>query len=50
MQFARQDTLPSYKVPDWHNFSWELLEKLVAPLLAVAKKFGASIASDGWSD
>ena len=42
----------------WHlKFSWKLLdkaygstEKLVTPILAVAKKYGASIASDGWSD
>ena len=57
MKFARQNPLQKYKVPHRLKFSGELLknayestEKLVAPILAVAKKFGATIASDGWSD
>jgi hypothetical protein len=57
MKFARQYPLQSYKVPNRHKFSGELLdkayestEKLVAPILAVGKKYGATIASDGWSD
>jgi hypothetical protein len=57
MKFARQHPLQSYKVPDRHKFSGEVLdkayestEKLVAPILAVGKKYGATIASDGWSD
>ena len=43
-------------MPHRLKFYWELLdyayestEKLVAPILAVAKKYGATIASDGWS-
>ena len=57
MKFARQNPLQSYKVPHRHKFSGELLdkayestEKFGAPILAVAKRFGATIASDGWSD
>ena len=57
MKFARQYPVQSYKVPNRHKFSGELLdkayestEKLVAPILAVGKKYGATIASDGWSD
>ena len=51
MKFARQNPLQSYKVPHRLKFSGELLdnayestEKLVAPILAVAKKYGATIA------
>ena len=57
MKFARQYPVQSYKVPNRHKFSGDLLdkayestEKLVAPILAVGKKYGATIASDGWSD
>ena len=46
MKFARQHHLQSYKVPHWPTFSGELLdnsyestEKLVALILAVAKKY-----------
>ena len=53
MKFARQYCLQRYKVPDRHKFSGKLLdkayestEKVVAPILAVAKKYGATIASD----
>ena len=55
MKFARQNPLQSYKVPHSHKFSGKLLdksyestEKLVAPILAVAKKYGATIVSDGF--
>ena len=55
MKFARQNPLQSYKVPHRHKFSGELLDKayestkkLVAPILAVPKKYGATIASDGF--
>jgi hypothetical protein len=57
MKFARQYPLQSYKVPNRQKNYGELLdkayestEKLVAPILAVGKKYGASIASDGWRD
>ena len=57
MKFARYNPLQSYKLPHQLKFSGELLdkayestEKLVAPILAVAKQYGATIASDGWSD
>ena len=44
LKFASQNPLQTYKVPNRHKFSGELLdkanestEKLVAPILAVAK-------------
>jgi len=57
MKFAKQNPFQSYKPPSRKRLCGELLdqaykstEQLVAPLLAVAKKYGATIASDGWSD
>ena len=51
IKFSRENLLQSYKVPHQLKFSGELLdsayectEKLVAPLLAVAKRYGATIA------
>ena len=51
MKFARENPLQSHKVPHRLKFSGELLdnvyestEKLVAPILAVATKYGATIA------
>ena len=51
MKFARQNLLQSYKVPHRLKFSGELLnnayestEKLVALILAVKTKYGATIA------
>ena len=51
MKFARQNQLQSYKVPHRLKFTGELLdnayestEKLIAPILAVATKYGATIA------
>ena len=51
MKFARQNPLQSYKVPPRLKFLGELLdnayestEKLVAPILAVKPKYGATIA------
>ena len=55
MKFTRQNPLQSYTVHHLHKFSGELLdkayestEKLVAPILPVPKKYGATIASDGF--
>ena len=57
MRFAKQNAFQSYKAPSSKRLSGELLdqaykstEQLVAPILAIAKKFGATIPSDGWSD
>ena len=51
MKFARQNPLQSYKVPHQLKFMGELLdnsyeftEKLVALIVAVAKKYGATIS------
>ena len=51
MKFARENPLQSHKVPHRLKFSGELLdnvyestEKLAAPILAVATKYGATIA------
>ena len=57
MKFTRQNPLQSYKVPHQLKFLGNILdnackstEKLVVPILAVAKKYGATIAKDGLSD
>ena len=57
MRFAKQNPFQSYKAPSRKRLSGELLDQaykstqqLVAPILAIAKKFGATISSDGWSD
>ena len=57
MKFAKQNPIQSYKAPSRKKLSGELLdqaykstEQLVAPLVAIAKKYGATIASDGWND
>jgi len=57
MKFAKQNPLVNYKTPSRKKLGGELLdqaytstEQLVAPLLAVAKKYGATIASDGYSN
>ena len=57
MRFAKQNPFQSYKTPARKRLSGELLdqaykstEQRVAPILAIAKKFGATISSDGWSD
>ena len=54
MRFAKQNPFQSYKAPSRKRLSGELLdqaykstEQLVAPILAIAKKFGATIPSDG---
>ena len=54
MRFTRKNPHRSYEEPHCLKFSGELLdkayestEKLVAPILAVAKTYGATIASDG---
>ena len=54
MKFARENPLQSHKLPHRLKFSGELLdivdnayestEKLAAPILAVATKYGATIA------
>ena len=57
MRFAKQNTFQSYKAPSCKRLSWELLdqaykstEQRAAPILAIAKEFGAKISSDRWSD
>ena len=57
VKFARKKPHQSIKEPHRLKFSWKVLdkaygfsEKLVAPILAVAKQYGVTIASDGWSD
>jgi hypothetical protein len=57
MKFSKQNPFQSYKTPSRKKLSGELLDKayesteqLIAPHLAAAKKFGVTIASDGWSD
>ena len=57
MRFAKQNPFQSYKASSRKRLYGKLLdqaykstEQLVAPILAIAKQFGATIRSDGWSD
>jgi hypothetical protein len=57
MTFRQQNPLQPYKVPLRRKLSGDLLDKAyestehgVLPILAEAKKYGATIASDGWND
>ena len=57
IKFAKQNPLQSYKTPHRKLLAGDLLdraytstEKIVAPVIAGAAKYGATMASDGWSD
>ena len=57
MTFRQQNPLQPYKVLLRRKLSGDLLDKAyestehgVLPILAEAKKYGATIASDGWND